>query len=225
MTRASREDIVDGYIAFHAIHDCVKGGRDRFKRRGLYEISTIGTNALYCDETPYETLRRNGMLFLEQHANLDAARACAVAPDATQRILRRKPSGRGVRKEPNMARKNATQVIEAFKVGKATAPAKETGRGGPSAGSVGYRNAIWTDGTCIYSYKMKIAERLDDGTIWIVEYSKAPTATTRSHVRACQMLLQSEPIVVVAEERMAEVKKEEREAEVTIGNLRLRAVG
>lgn len=54
----SREDIVDGYIAFHAIHDCVKGGRDRFKRKGLYEISTIGTNALFCDETPYETLRR-----------------------------------------------------------------------------------------------------------------------------------------------------------------------
>jgi hypothetical protein len=110
-----------------------------------------------------------------------------------------------------MARKNISKVIEAFKAGRSA-------KGDSKA-------TCSTDGNEIYSYAMKIAERLPDGSIWIEEYSKAPSATTRSHIRACQFLLRAEPLVVVAEERAAELRKEEREATVAVGGIRLRAVG
>lgn len=41
----------------------------------------------YIANTRYHAGWRDGMLFLEQHANLDAARSCAVAPDATREQL------------------------------------------------------------------------------------------------------------------------------------------
>lgn len=70
-------------------------------------------------------------------------------------------------------RKNMSKVIEAFKAGKAaTGDSKRT---------------CWTDGTTVYSYRMPIARRTDAGAIQVVAYGSAPTATTRSQVRALQI--------------------------------------
>jgi len=124
-----------------------------------------------------------------------------------------------------MARKNVMKVIAAFKACEATPRAKPTGRPGPSAGSDGYRDALWTDGNAIYSYAMKIAERLDDGTIWIEDREKGPSRTTKAHIDGIRWGLKAEPLEQVAEERLTELRKEEREVSVTVGGIRLRATG
>jgi hypothetical protein len=100
-------------------------------------------------------------------------------------------------------RKNIEKVIAAFKAGKAAkGDAKET---------------CSTDGEAIYSYALQIARREDDGSIWIlpIEDALKPSgeisATTRSHVRAVSFLLKAEPLEQVAEERMVDVRREERE--------------
>lgn len=69
-------------------------------------------------------------------------------------------------------RRNISKVIEAFKAGKAaTGDSKRT---------------CWTDGETVYSYAMPIAKRSANGSIAIINYSDAPTATTRSQVRALE---------------------------------------
>lgn len=64
-------------------------------------------------------------------------------------------------------RKNARKVIEAFNEGK------------PFNGQT-----IYTDGSVIFSYRMAIAEIRSDGSVWILPYENAPSATTKSHIRA-----------------------------------------
>jgi hypothetical protein len=71
-------------------------------------------------------------------------------------------------------RKNAQNVIEAFLSGKAKA-----------------EKTISTNGRVLYSYAMPIAVRID-GHYYVVAYSDAPTATTRSHVRATQVSVPSD---------------------------------
>jgi hypothetical protein len=94
-------------------------------------------------------------------------------------------------------RKNIEKVIAAFKAGKsASGDSKKT---------------CSTDGERIYSYAMRIAERHDDGSIWILPYESAPSVTTKSHVRAVAFGLRAEPLEQVAEERMVEIRREERE--------------
>lgn len=63
-------------------------------------------------------------------------------------------------------RKNAQAVISAFLAGK-----KKN------------EKTIHTDGHALYSYAMPIAFR-DGEVVYVVYYADAPTATTRSHVRA-----------------------------------------
>lgn len=41
-----------------------------------------------------------------------------------------------------------------------------------------------TDGKVIYSYSMVIAVRAADGAVVVIDPKHAPTATTRSHIRA-----------------------------------------
>ena len=43
-----------------------------------------------------------------------------------------------------------------------------------------------TDGKTVYSYAMPIAWRNEAGDVVVVDYTKARTNTTRSHVRACE---------------------------------------
>lgn len=69
-------------------------------------------------------------------------------------------------------RKNAERVLQAFADGK------------PAVGDS--RRTVHTDGRVVYSYRMPIAARLTDGTVIVVRYADAPTATTKSHVRACE---------------------------------------
>lgn len=72
-------------------------------------------------------------------------------------------------------RKNAAKVIKAFLSGNAAiGDNKET---------------ISTDGHVLWSYKMPIAARTVSGKYLLVEYDEAPSATTRSHVRACEQVL------------------------------------
>lgn len=66
-------------------------------------------------------------------------------------------------------RKNISKVIAAFKA------RREMGD---------CRRSCSTDGTTIYSYRMPIARRLGNGSIVILAYASAPTATTRSQVSA-----------------------------------------
>jgi hypothetical protein len=66
-------------------------------------------------------------------------------------------------------RKNAEKVLNAFC------------NGMPCNGQT-----IHTDGITLYSYRMKIGERFPHG-VTLLEYSNAPTATTRSHVRAAEV--------------------------------------
>jgi hypothetical protein len=72
-------------------------------------------------------------------------------------------------------RKNISKVIMAFRYGKyAKGDSKAT---------------CWTDGTTIYSYQMPIARRVRrpgrrSGILQIVEYDRAPSATTRSQLAA-----------------------------------------
>jgi len=73
-------------------------------------------------------------------------------------------------------RKNIAKVIEAFKAGKAAK--------GDS------KNTCHTDGHTIFSYRMVIAWREDDGTIRVVPYNVGPSRTTKSHIRACQIELE-----------------------------------
>lgn len=77
------------------------------------------------------------------------------------------------RTEEILMRKNAQAVIEAFNAGKAK-----------------HGETIRTDGRTIWSYAMPIAEVRSDGSIWILPYEDAPTNTTRSHVRACETLVE-----------------------------------
>lgn len=73
-----------------------------------------------------------------------------------------------------MARKNITAVIRAFLAGV------------PAVGDS--RRTCWTDGEVLYSYAMPIAWRRDPRLrcFTLVAYECAPTATTRSHVRAVE---------------------------------------
>ena len=70
-------------------------------------------------------------------------------------------------------RKNAEKVLEAFKVGNKYSC-------GP----------ISTTGQEVYSYHMLIAKRTSKG-IELIEYNKAPSATTRTHVRALEITFPS----------------------------------
>ena len=63
-------------------------------------------------------------------------------------------------------RKNAEKIIGAF-LDKAAAQDK----------------TLRTDGATVWSYAMPIA-RWEDGRVHVLAYRDAPTATTRSHVRA-----------------------------------------
>lgn len=74
-------------------------------------------------------------------------------------------------------RKNAEKVIAAFNDGK---PAKGDSKA-----------TIRTDGDTVWSYAMPIAGFMPDGTLWILSYDKAPTATTRSQVRALETAVAS----------------------------------
>lgn len=69
-------------------------------------------------------------------------------------------------------RQNARKVLDAFARGEAAA--------GDS------KRTITTDGSVVYSYRMPIAARRADGSVVVVEYIDAPTATTKSQVRACE---------------------------------------
>lgn len=66
-------------------------------------------------------------------------------------------------------RKNAEKVLMAFAEGK------------PCNGKT-----IKTDGVNLFSYAMKIAYKNEKGGIDLLEYEQAPTATTRSHIRAAE---------------------------------------
>jgi len=68
-------------------------------------------------------------------------------------------------------RKNAEKVLKAFEKGE---PCHE--------------KTISTNGQSLYSYNMLIAyhEQNEEKTIALVAYDRAPTATTRSHVRAAE---------------------------------------
>ncbi len=68
-------------------------------------------------------------------------------------------------------RKNIEKVLAAFVAGRAA-----TGK------------SCHTDGTTVWSYNMPIAGRDDEGYIWVIPYNEAPSATTRSQVRACEQL-------------------------------------
>ena len=70
-------------------------------------------------------------------------------------------------------RKNAEKVVEAFKAGKRY-----------------YCLTMYTDGQEVYSYFMLIAKRTSKG-IELIEYNKAPSATTRTHVRALEITFPS----------------------------------
>jgi hypothetical protein len=65
-------------------------------------------------------------------------------------------------------RKNAEKVLNAFEKG-------ESCNG----------QTISTDGDKLYSYSMLIGKR-ESGRISLVEYESAPSATTRSHIRAAE---------------------------------------
>lgn len=118
-----------------------------------------------------------------------------------------------------MARKNAEKVIAAFLQGKSTpqATVRPNGRGAWSSGDDSYRNALWTDGERIFSYRMKIAERLDDGTIWIEDREKGPSRTTKAHIDGIRWGLKAEPLEEVARDRMTEIEREEREKRTPVG--------
>ncbi len=66
-------------------------------------------------------------------------------------------------------RKNAEKVLQAFAKGK------------PCNGKT-----ISTDGMNLYSYKMLIARTNNTNGIDLLDYSQAPSATTRSHIRAVE---------------------------------------
>lgn len=65
-------------------------------------------------------------------------------------------------------RKNAEKVLMAFAERKAC-------NGG----------TIHTNGTELFSYNMKIAQINAKEGVDILDYNQAPSATTRSHIRAC----------------------------------------
>lgn len=71
-------------------------------------------------------------------------------------------------------RKNIRAVIQAFLAGR------------PAVGDS--RRTCWTDGAILYSYAMPIGwrEHPKYGCVAVVAYECAPTATTRSHVRALE---------------------------------------
>lgn len=73
-------------------------------------------------------------------------------------------------------RKNAETVLRAF----ANGESRDMG-------------TISTDGQTLYSYSMKIGWRYPHG-VSLLYYSDAPTATTRSHVRAAEVFFGSRVI-------------------------------
>jgi hypothetical protein len=70
-------------------------------------------------------------------------------------------------------RANAKKTLALFVAGK--------------SGAGDSKRTISTDGTRVYSYRMPIAIRTESGQVAIVAYSDAPSNTTRSHIRACQV--------------------------------------
>jgi hypothetical protein len=69
-------------------------------------------------------------------------------------------------------RKNIQKVLSAFNVRQSAA--------GDS------KKTCWTDGTTLYSYAMPIAW-WDAGKVKVIAYTDAPSRTTKSQVRACQI--------------------------------------
>lgn len=68
-------------------------------------------------------------------------------------------------------RKNIGKVIEAFRSGKAL-----------------HDKTCSTDGSRIFSYRMPIAERRNDGSVSIVSEGESPSRTTTSHIRAVSLV-------------------------------------
>ncbi len=98
-------------------------------------------------------------------------------------------------------RKNAKKVIEAFLLHK------------PAVGDA--KKTISTDGNVIYSYAMAIAKRLADNTVRLVPYLEGPTRTTRSQIRACEIMLPSHFNIVIRESMPKEsVVQEPQEFEI-----------
>ena len=81
-------------------------------------------------------------------------------------------------------RRNILKVLQAFEDGK------------PAAGDS--RGTCWTDGRKVYSYRMVIAGRTDEGTIVIVPYDAGPSRTTKSQIRACEVFFARGGLVDVA---------------------------
>lgn len=84
-----------------------------------------------------------------------------------------------------MAKKDTAKVVNAFLAGNEC-----EGRPCPSNGLRRMR----TDGRTLWSYAMPIARwvrHAGDPCIELVEYGRAPSATTRSHVRAVETLATS----------------------------------
>ena len=69
-------------------------------------------------------------------------------------------------------RKNISKVLESF--------LKRVPVRGDSKGTCS------TDGQAVFSYAMPIAQRMPSGVYEVIRYDKAPSATTRSQVRAVQ---------------------------------------
>lgn len=68
-------------------------------------------------------------------------------------------------------RKNISKVIQAFQAGKGF-----------------FDKTCSTDGNRIFSYRMQIAERLEDGSVSIVSESESPSKTTTTHIRAVSLV-------------------------------------
>lgn len=78
-----------------------------------------------------------------------------------------------------MGRKGTNKVLDAFF---RREPANGAKCQNPRFSVFGER-IISTDGVTLYSYRMPIARWTRGDTLTLVEYGRAPTATTRSHVR------------------------------------------
>ncbi len=91
-------------------------------------------------------------------------------------------------------RKNVKKVIEAFLLHKsAVGDSKKT---------------ISTDGNVIYSYAMQIAWRVNGTTVNLVPYEKGPSRTTRSQIRACEIMFPLHFEHIIREELIKQATKQ-----------------
>lgn len=88
------------------------------------------------------------------------------------------------------------RVLAKFAQGKPSA--QPSCRSRPGDPIQGVKNTFWTDGQAIYSYRMKIAERLPTGVIWIVDRSEGPSRTTKAHIDACRWHFRTTPLEEMA---------------------------